>query len=276
MEKWIPFTSNPLGKNFEFTPEFFPNPKDGWGRAPEGLEYEGKPIVLFGGSSTYGYNLNTEQTFSYKLAREAKRPVYNRAVTGWGIQHMLEQSRFEELYEDVQNPEYIIYTFTDDQPGLLFISNISSYDFLLKENNLKFKNINGKLTKNKERNKILAFLKSTYTARTIKNWYIEKFVIKDESKTIEKIGLILKYFIDTRKEMDSYWENAKFVIFFYNDSAFNKMLSAKLEENGFITISAKDLTTKNLRNDKYSWNNMPTGEAWNLLTPLIAEKLELK
>ena len=67
MEKWIPCTSNTLGKNFEFTPEFFPNPQDGWGRAPEGLEYKKRPIALFGGSSAYGYNLNVEQTFSYSV-----------------------------------------------------------------------------------------------------------------------------------------------------------------------------------------------------------------
>ena len=276
MEKWLPITSNPLGKNFEFKPEFFPNPQDGWGRAPEGLEHKKRPIALFGGSSTYGYNLNVEQTLSHKLAKETKRPIYNRAATAWGIQHMLEQSRFEELYNDVPNPEYVIYIFTEDQLGLLFLSNISSYDFLLKENNLKFKNTNGTLTKIEEKNKILAFLKSTYSAKTIKNWYIKKNIISNESKILAKLNYAQKHFADAKAEMETYWKDTKFVVFFFENTTSNQLLREKLEKNGFITISTNELTSENLKNEKYIWNNLPTEEAWNLLTPLIAEKLNLK
>lgn len=63
-------------------------------RNPEGLNYKKLPIILFGCSFTYGDGLNNNQTFSYKLSHLAKRPVYNRAECGWGVQHML--SNLEE------------------------------------------------------------------------------------------------------------------------------------------------------------------------------------
>ena len=64
-----------------------------WGcRLPEGLQYcnntSCNPIIVFGDSYTYGEFLKYNQTFSYKLAYTLKRPVYNRAIPGVGIEHM--------------------------------------------------------------------------------------------------------------------------------------------------------------------------------------------
>ena len=197
-------------------------------------------------------------------------------MTAWGIQHMLEQSRFEELYSDIQNPEFVIYFYTDDHLGLLYLTNISSYDFLLKENNLKYKEINEELTKDKKNKKVIAFLKSSYTAKTIENWLIEKNIIENENELLKKINFASKHFVEAKKEMEKHWQDAKFVVFFYEDTTCNQYLKEKLKRNGFITIFANELTNENLTNEKYNWNNLPTEEAWNLLTPLIVEKLKLK
>ena len=93
-------------KNFHFDIDHFPTPENGYGVSPEGLNYKKKPIILFGCSYAYGYQLEREQTLTYKLAQNAKIPVYNRAFTGWGIQHMLYQSKIEKLYEILPEPEY--------------------------------------------------------------------------------------------------------------------------------------------------------------------------
>ena len=56
----------------------------------------------------------------------------------------------------------------------------------------------------------------------------------------------------------------------------NQILKTKLEKNGFITITSKDLTNEDLTSEKYSFDNHPTEAAWDLLTPLLVEKLNIK
>ncbi len=47
------------------------------------------PVILFGCSFTFGAGLNDNETFSYKLSKYTGRNVYNRGLSGYGVQHML-------------------------------------------------------------------------------------------------------------------------------------------------------------------------------------------
>ena len=234
-----------------------------------------KPIVLFGCSYTYGLHLSPDQVFSYKLAHQTKRPVYNRAWQGWGIQHMLEQTTHKEVFENIPEPEYIIYTFIDDHFRRLYISHISPYDFLTKDQYLNYELKNEKLIKKTNKNKIKTFISNTYIAKTIREYQLQKF-INNQRLSNKKIDFALLHFLESKKNIDNYWKNTKFIVFFYDDTTMNKILASKLEENGFITITSKELTKEDLSNEKYCFDNHPTEEAWDLLTPLIVEKLELK
>ncbi len=48
-----------------------------------------------------------------------------------------------------------------------------------------------------------------------------------------------------------------------------------LKENGFNVISAPEITNNKILSKKYAipYDGHPNEEAWNLLTPLIAKKL---
>ena len=70
-----------------------------------------KPIVLFGCSFAFGFGIDDEQTFSYKLSKYTNRTVYNRGLCGGGIQHVLYQLRREDFYKEIPEPEYVIYLY---------------------------------------------------------------------------------------------------------------------------------------------------------------------
>lgn len=54
--------------------------------------------------------LANEKTFAAKLSNATKRPVYNRSYHGWGIQHMLYQLEDPKTFEELPEPEYVIFS----------------------------------------------------------------------------------------------------------------------------------------------------------------------
>ena len=64
-----------------------------------------------GGSDTWGQELSENETISAQFANITKRPTYNRAGNGWGPAQLLYQLRNKKIYEQIIEPEYIIYTF---------------------------------------------------------------------------------------------------------------------------------------------------------------------
>ena len=80
-----------------------------------------KPILLFGCSFAYGYNIPFETTFSEELGRYTKRPIYNRALNGASPSLMLYQLSNEEFYKTIPQPEYVIYTYIADQACRMFV-----------------------------------------------------------------------------------------------------------------------------------------------------------
>ncbi len=259
-------------KNFSFNPNLFPNPNEGWGRAPEGLQYNKKPIVIFGCSYAYGYNLEKEQTLSYKLANLAKQPVYNRAWTGWSVQHMLYQTRLEKFYEQIQEPEYVIYVYLNDHLRRLYLMSFAAWNILADEQNLRYKEKDGNLIQIQNNNPILRQIKRLYLTNELHRIYVEKYILKDKQKCYD---FALKHFVESKNEMQKHWENTKYIVLFYNDTSDNKVFKTNLEKNGFIIIDSSDLTNENLKDSKYMMpNEHPTEAAWDLITPKLIEKLK--
>lgn len=262
-------------KNFEFDPKTFPKPENGWGRPVEGIEYNKKPIVIFGCSYAYGFSLNNEQTFSYKLSKLAKVPVYNRAWTGWSIQHMLYQTKLDELYKQIPEPEYVIYVYINDHIRRLYLLTFSSWNILADEQNLRYKEKNGQLVEIKNNNPILRQIKRLYIVNKIHHIYVKNFILrKNNKKNCYKFAI--KHFKESKKEMQKHWKNTKYVVFFYEDGKENNYLKLYLKNLGFIIINKSDLTDEDLNSSKYLLkNHHPNENAWNLLTPLIIEKLNI-
>lgn len=260
-------------KPAEIKLQYFPNPEENWGRAPEGLDFKGKPVAFFGCSFTYGLNLKPEETLPYKFAYLTKRPTYNRAYSAWGIQQMLYQARDEKLYEKVPEPEYVIFTHMHDHFRRLYLITFVGGHMLNEDLNIRYKEKNGELVLIKNQNPFLLFLKRLYITNKIHQFYIDKFVLsKFNSDNYHNFAL--KHFVESKKEMQKHWKVAKFVVFAYDDLHKNDEYLENLEKEGFIVISYKDLTDEDLTLSKYmSLDFHPTAQAWELLVPKLAKKL---
>lgn len=284
-EKYIgvwPIPYHPGVKIFNVDFKYFPNPDENWGRMPEGLNYKKKPIALFGCSYVYGYNLQNEQTFSYKLSHKAKRPVYNRAVMGWGIQHMLYQANDPLLYKQVPEPEYVIFVSMFDHLRRLYARNFSSGHLLNEERYLRYKEVDGQLIQKTgvKVNSIPSVFKElmdrSYITSKMYDIYENNFLIK-EANYENYSEFLIKHFVQSKEKMQEYWKNTKFVILLYNKMYNEDDLKNRLEKNGFIVIDLQDLTQTDLTTDEFKLKNdpHPNEKAWDLITPKIIEELKL-
>ncbi len=260
-------------KPFKLDAKHFPTPENGWGRAPEGLDFKQKPIVFFGCSFTYGMNLEKEQTLPYKFAYLTKHPTYNRAFSSWGIQHMLYQTKLEEIYSQIPEPEYVIYTIMHDHFRRLYILTFMRGQMLNEDFNLRYKEKDGKLYEIKNKNHLFNFIKRLYLTNVIYNHYVEKIKLRAENGE-EYTNFALKHFIESKEEMQKHWKDTKYVVYFYDYEPNYDLLKNKLEKEDFIIIDNKDLTKEDLTTEKYMFADYhPKEAAWDLLTPKIIEKL---
>lgn len=257
--------------------EFFNGQNNIWsGRKPDGIEYTTKnPIVIFGCSYAFGLYLNYNQTLSYKLAHELECPVYNRAISGAGFQHLYFQATSSSLYNTIKNPDTIIYIMIQDHIRRIFLNylNILDYPILLhyKVNN------NNEFILDNYNNKLLCFFQSLYTVKLLNHIYANKLIYNQKNSEY-LTDIITLYFTRSREELEKKWnKKLKFYIIMYEDYDIlhKNLLKEKLENNGFFVISTKDLTNQNLLSEKYMMHRHPTEAAWDLLVPKIIEKLNL-
>lgn len=249
-----------------------------FGRLPDGLEYKNRlPILLFGCSYAFGQHLEPHQIFSRKLSRQLKRPVYNRGISGGSFQHLYMQSLSEELYKTVPKTDTVIYIMISDHYRR---TKLQYFDILDYHAYPHFEVKDNELIMSDYKSDIKNFLRSLYIIKQLNHIYADKVVNNpDNAEMLTDEALV--YFIKSREELQKhYGKNFKFYVIFYEDwdIAYSDIMRKKLEDNGFIVISTKDLTDVNLKIPKYTMqdNNHPTEEAWNLLTPLIIKKLGLK
>ena len=79
------------------------------------------PIVIFGCSYAYGFIFKNEQTISYIMSKYSKRPIYNRAYNGFGVQHAIYQLKDGSFYKNIKKPRYIFYVLMFDQYRRLYL-----------------------------------------------------------------------------------------------------------------------------------------------------------
>ncbi len=277
----FPKTMNQIGfhegiTKFNIDLNYFPTPENGYGRAPEGLKYKKKPITIFGCSYAYGYKLNNEETFSYKLAHSAKRPVYNQSFTGWGIQHMLYQSKLEGLYSKVPEPEYVIYVYINDHIRRLYLISFSSWNILAEQFNLRYKSKNNQLVEIRNQNPVLNQIKRLYFVNKLQNTIVNKQIAR--TKNPEKhYDFAVEHFVSAKNEMQKHWKNSKFVVLFYDSVESDKYLRDKLEKNNFIIVVAEKLISEDLTKEEFITEDKchPNEKAWDLITPALIRELNL-
>lgn len=229
-----------------------------------------KPIVIFGCSYAYGASLEDEQTFSYKLSKYLSRKVYNRAYSGWGPQDMLYQVRRADFYNTVkEEPAAIIYVFMD---GHLYRTLREVWTF---ENQVFYDYSNDKLIQSPF--SAGGFLYG-YLARKIRYFWAES-IWREDNKFVRLRKFLSLHFISTKEETEKHWKNTKYYILVYCCNEIEKQMLDKFENNGFEVIYVSELTNENILTKKYQISDTdmhPNEKAWDLLTPLIAQKLNLE
>ena len=243
-----------------------------WGRQPVGIKYKKKPIAVFGCSYAYGYNLEDNQTFAYKLSQKTKRPVHNRAYTGYGIQHMLYQAEKKELYEQISEPEYVIYVYIYDHLRRLYVDSFSTFNILLEEPYLRYVEKDGKLQELKN-NFLTAQIKRLYLYNKLQHSYVKYVKLNDRKKYY---NFAIKHFIQAKNEMQKQWKNTKYAVLLYDNWDDNRELKEGLGKEGIIVISLPDLTNTDLQSDKYlSVDRHPKEVAWDIIVSKLVKELKL-
>lgn len=229
-----------------------------------------KPVVIFGCSFAYGVGLDEEQTFSYKLSEYLSRKVYNRANSGWGPQDMLYQLSRDDFYNTVkEEPAAVIYVFMD---GHLYRTMREVWTF---ENQIFYKNVKNGLKKSNFSSG--GFLYG-YLARKIR-YILAENTWKNEKKFAQNSRFLTEHFLSAKQEADKHWKNTKYYILVYSCSQIEKLILDELNHKGFEVIYATELTNVNIQTTEYQLSETdmhPNEKAWNLLTPLIAQKLDLR
>ncbi len=255
--------------------EEFKDYRKTWTRKPEGLNYTKKPIVIFGCSYAYGFGLDNEQTFSYKLSHLTKRPVYNRAVAGWGFQHMLNQVRQNKFYIDVPEPEYVIYIMINDHFRRLYVPSFMTECLLDETYNLRYERKDKKLILKKEKNALLEFIHRLYITQKIEHFYINNILLKSDNYE-QYFSFALQHLVESKNEMKKHWKNTKYVVILYQTFPHDNLFIEQLKKNGFIVISLKYDYNLNLHTPEYmSQDYHPKEQAWDLLTKKISESLNI-
>lgn len=264
-----PFLLTPLSPDFFVDKEWFS------GRSPVGVEYKNKkPIVIFGCSYAYGKNLNKTETFGYKLSHYLKVPVYNRAMEGGSFQQMYMQTISESFFKEVPPTDTVIYVMIGDHYRRMYGEAFWLDSFYL---NPFYKEKNGELKLANYNNYFLNFLRYSTSVRIIKNlWY--KYYLNNSFNQDKITDFALLHLKKSREKLEEKWnKKINFTVVLYDDRPikFQDLFIKKLKQNGFIVYVTSELTDENLSDEKYrsSKTEHPTKEAWDLLTPLIAEKI---
>ena len=89
----------------------------------------------------------------------------------------------------------------------------------------------------------------------------------------------LAYFLQTRENLEKRWgTKVNFTVIVYDNIPFEKKMVKKLKNNGFNVIQTRQLVKGDIRDPKFYLgpnNGHPSETAWDIFTPLIAEKLKL-
>lgn len=243
-------------------------------RKPIGTEYNKKPILIFGCSYAYGLDLKDNETFSYKLSKYTKRPVYNRGICGGSIQHSILQAQDDTFYKEIKEPEYIIFVQqTRWQLLRLFMYNFLIWDDILYP---RFEVNNNDLKQIED----IPYFSGLYIIKIL--YFIRQNLIFKNQFCDKNIDFLLLHFLKLKSEIHKHWKNTKFVVLFYyqdrEPKEFDNKLKEKLEENDFIVLNTEELTGIKLYGKEYQLSETdqhPNAKAWDIVVPKLAEKLKL-
>lgn len=243
-----------------------------------GEEYKNraKSIILAGCSFAYSFGLDKNDSLAAKLSQYSKRNVIVKAIQATGPNEALYNFSNEELYKQINEPEYVIYLFIENHFSRMN-SRINSmqdpnlrpmFDF---DDNFNFKIIPCK-------NKWL-FLSHLY-----KYYYREKYTldygVREEEKFIKTMAAL-------KKKINEHWPDTKLVVVRYDEAniqdpfIFDDKYIQKFKDLGIIYLDADEVvfgkSGKRMIGDEFMQKDQhPSAYAFDLLAKKLVEALNLK
>lgn len=233
-----------------------------------------KSIILFGCSYVWGTGLNDNQMLSYKISSLTSRTVFNRAMYGWGVQHMLYQLKREDFYKEVQEPEYVFYVFIDDHMNRLF----RRQEFAFKSQEyLHYSLKNNKFIEDEPLYEIFGGL---YLIKYLDLWITaNSFQSENFENNFNYMELMFRECIRLLKQ---HYNKAKFIILLYPSpyagvSSIEKGNWKKIESYGFQVINLEELVGHSLADKQYKVkdNEHPSEKAWDEISTALVKRLKM-
>lgn len=238
-----------------------------------------KSIIIFGCSFAKGLGLSKYENFAAQLADYTKRPVYNRAVNGGGVQYAQMQVESNYIDDIIKNTDTVIYVLSSLKdsarlkvyPGKVFqpcwILNSSIYPrYILKDDKLYFYR------------SPIPFIEGSILYRMIEK------VLKDRGNSreikeneINDLYIALSYLDKSLKTINP---KVKLYVLLYHGS-INEIVEVTLGKNPFDNSDIKlvpisSFSDINLNDTKYrAENSHPTSTAWKVIVPEFAKKFNL-
>ncbi len=208
-----------------------------------------KPILLFGHTLLYGYDLEENETLSHNLAILTKRPIYNRVKPETNHNHMYYQLSNEDFYKIIPKPEYIFYFY-------------DSKHIAQSKNKLEFGSQD--IYYKQKKDKLIVYKKLPISKKSFLLAKINIFLFKNKfSQLYFKANetLFKKILNESHKEAEKHWgKNTRFIIVELHacKSKTEEKIIEDLKKEGFEVfelykyINLKDKKYKNKNKECYN------------------------
>lgn len=221
----------------------------------------GGSIVVTGCSMAYGESLDDEQTVSYKLSKLMNKTVYNYAIVGGGLNHilyMLEKNELKNYIDD--DVEYFLYFYNPDHLRRIFIRCCSKFIFYeKKKNGLQIKND--------------LFLENFWSYILLHD-EIRFNTIPVMNRRAENYFLL--YLSEIESKIKALYPNAKFVIVKFSDRGLNTDISKMYNVIDIPKLTNIDVMSNEEESiKKYNIDDAyhPNENYWNEVLPVLIEEL---
>lgn len=235
-------------------------------------------ILLYGCSFTYGVGLLPDENFSGQLLKNTNRLVYNRGISGYGIQHSLyhiENVLKELLDKNVSDkrpyPKQVIYTFIEDHVLRLYCPNDFFDSWLMF---YKY-STNNKLVELKEYDMWF------WHSYILRNFYFKKYHNSNLKKIVsdfDRKKLLADILIQMQKSLETQIKDVEFTIFVFDGDKYVKEIENRLIEAKINVVYLSELSEIDFSDAKYCLSKEdlhPNALAWEIITPLLVKKLNL-
>ena len=178
-----------------------------------------RPILIFGCSFGYGYLLEENQSFGYKLSNLTNRSVYNHSMSSQGLNYVPYVWEHYNLEEKIKNPEYIIFVF------------IQNHAYRFYRQIMDIREPYMEVTYKKQNNDIVEtkipydFIYKSAIMRYIN--VKSRFSVYSKTNYDETFDLMKLLFIKAKNIANKKFPNSKFVILNYEESTNDFFFNTK-------------------------------------------------